>query len=154
MWRGVAIVRRTFTSVAPALPPPTAVAGHRPLLILGIETSCDDTAAAVVDGHTGRVLSDVVVSQINVHKATGGIVPVTAALEHEAALPSVTAMAIERSGVSFGDLTAIAITKGPGLAYCLRAGVRHANQLATLYRLPLLPIHHIEVRVWACRWDG
>ncbi|HEX2644172.1 MAG TPA: tRNA (adenosine(37)-N6)-threonylcarbamoyltransferase complex transferase subunit TsaD, partial [Thermoanaerobaculia bacterium] len=83
-------------------------------LVLGIETSCDDTACALVDG-AGRVLSSVVSSQLAAHRPYGGVVPEIASREHLANWPAVSAEALERAGLAVSDLDLVAATRGPGL---------------------------------------
>ncbi|MEQ8737119.1 MAG: tRNA (adenosine(37)-N6)-threonylcarbamoyltransferase complex transferase subunit TsaD, partial [Hoeflea sp.] len=91
---------------------------NKRLDILGIETSCDETAASVVrrmpDG-TGEILADVVLSQLDLHSAFGGVVPELAARAHVSALDHLVEQALETSGVALGDIAAVAVTAGPGL---------------------------------------
>ena len=111
--------------------------------ILAIDTSCDDTAAAVLENE--RVLSSVVSSQIDVHKEWGGVVPNLARREHEKMIDGVVDVALKRSGLSaFSELTAIAVTYGPGLAPALEVGVRKAKELALEHNLPLIAVNHME----------
>lgn len=111
-------------------------------LILGIETSCDDTGVAVLQND--RVLSSVVSSQIDVHREWGGVVPQLARREHENVIQIVIAAALKRAGVKCSDLSAIAVTYGPGLAPALEVGVRTAKQLAQEHSLPLIAVNHME----------
>jgi N6-L-threonylcarbamoyladenine synthase len=111
-------------------------------LILGIETSCDETAAAVVDGD-GHVLSDVVESQIKSFAAFGGIVPEIAARDHVRALPSVVAHALEVAKVSLSDIAAVAVTSQPGLAGALLVGVSLAKGIAWAHEKPLVFVDHL-----------
>lgn len=112
--------------------------------ILGIETSCDETAAAVVeDGH--RVLSDVVVSQIDIHKAYGGVVPEVAARSHIEAIIPVIDEAIE----DWGEIDAIAVTSTPGLMGSLLIGTLTAKTLALIKNKPLYPVNHVQAHVYA-----
>ncbi|HVA64668.1 MAG TPA: tRNA (adenosine(37)-N6)-threonylcarbamoyltransferase complex transferase subunit TsaD [Terriglobales bacterium] len=112
--------------------------------ILGIETSCDETAAAVVeDGR--RVLANVVLSQVPVHRLYGGVVPELASREHLRGIVPVVRQALEQAGpLRWADLDAIAVTCGPGLAGALLVGLTYAKALALAARLPLLGIHHLE----------
>jgi N6-L-threonylcarbamoyladenine synthase len=84
------------------------------------------------------------IKQVELHKKTGGIIPPVAAREHERALPGVIDAAIAQAGVAWSDIRAIAVTAGPGLAWCLRTGVAQARDLARTHALPLLPTHHLE----------
>lgn len=111
-------------------------------LILGIETSCDETAAAVVeDGR--RVLSNVVSSQIAVHAPYGGVVPELASRHHIENVCPVIEGALAEAGVGFGDCEAVAVTHGPGLVGSLLVGVQAAKGIALAHGLPLVPVHHL-----------
>ena len=116
-------------------------------LVLGIETSCDETAAAVVarapDG-TGRILSNVIRAQWEEHRRYGGVVPEIAARAHVECLDEIVALALREAGAELGDLDAIAVTAGPGLIGGLLVGVTTAEALALVHRLPLVPINHLE----------
>ena len=99
------------------------------MLILGIESSCDETAAAVVrDGR--EILSSVISSQIEMHKPFGGVVPELASREHLEKIEPIVSQALERAGVTLGQIEAIAVTKGPGLIGSLLVGVCYAKALA------------------------
>ncbi|MEI6650897.1 MAG: tRNA (adenosine(37)-N6)-threonylcarbamoyltransferase complex transferase subunit TsaD [Candidatus Moraniibacteriota bacterium] len=119
--------------------------------ILAIETSCDDTAAAVVTlvGGVPVVLSSVVSSQIELHRQYGGVVPALAAREHVKNLVPVIDEALHVSGIGRDDIDAIAVTQGPGLIPALLAGVSAAKALALVWQKPLIGIHHIEGHVYA-----
>jgi len=114
--------------------------------ILGIETSCDETAASVVEDRT-RVLSSVVASQIELHREFGGVVPELAARRHVEAIGVVVSQALEQAGVGWDDLDAIAVTRGPGLIGSLLVGVATAKAIAWQRELPLLAINHLEGHV-------
>ncbi len=118
-----------------------------PLKVLGIETSCDETAAAVVvrggDGG-GRILSDVVRSQIDDHAAFGGVVPEIAARAHVEVLDRLVAEALERSGSALGEVDAVAATAGPGLVGGLIVGLMTGKALARAAGKPLYAINHLE----------
>ncbi|MGE5140624.1 MAG: tRNA (adenosine(37)-N6)-threonylcarbamoyltransferase complex transferase subunit TsaD [Rudaea sp.] len=119
-----------------------------PDLILGIETSCDETAAAVVeDGR--RILSNVVASQAEMHARYGGVFPEVASREHVLKIVPVLSEAVERAGVGWSDLSAVAVTHGPGLAGSLLVGVNTAKGLAFGNNLPLLGINHLEGHIYA-----
>ncbi len=114
--------------------------------ILGIETSCDETAAAVVKN--GRnVLSNVIASQIPLHKKTGGVVPEVAAREHVLKIIPVIDEALKQSGVK--DIDAIAVTQGPGLLSSLIIGMTTAGTLSILKNKPLIPVNHIAGHIYA-----
>ncbi len=116
--------------------------------ILGIETSCDETAAAIVtDGY--RVRSNVISSQISLHQAYGGVVPELAARGQIQAIIPVVEAAIAESGLGWGGIDAIAFTQGPGLAGSLLVGVNTAKTLAMVRNLPLVPVNHLEGHVYA-----
>ncbi len=126
---------------------PSPAAGNgapfeRPL-ILGIETSCDDTACAVVDG-AGRVRSSVVSSQLAVHRPYGGVVPEIASREHLGNWPAVSGEALERAGVAMSDVDAVAATRGPGLVGCLLVGLSLGRAIAFARRRPFHAVHHLE----------
>jgi N6-L-threonylcarbamoyladenine synthase len=110
--------------------------------ILAIETSCDDTSAAVLDGR--RVLSNVTASQDAVHAPYGGVVPELAARCHLETISTVLARALEKSGTPLSAIDAIAVTRGPGLVGSLLVGVSAARGLSLRSGLPLLGIHHLE----------
>jgi N6-L-threonylcarbamoyladenine synthase len=121
--------------------------------ILGIETSCDDTAAAVVeDGRS--IVSNVVASQAEMHATYGGIVPEVAARQHLVTLLPVVTRALEESGVDLSDLDGVAVTHGPGLAGSLLIGVNSAKGLALAKGLPLIGINHLEGHVYAAWLEG
>ncbi len=116
--------------------------------ILGIETSCDETSAAVVKN--GRVVcSNVIASQIDVHKEYGGVVPEIASRKHMEAMSSVVDLAMEQSGLSFENLDAVAVTYGPGLVGALLVGLSYAKGLAYAINKPLIGVHHIEGHICA-----
>jgi N6-L-threonylcarbamoyladenine synthase len=116
--------------------------------VLGIETSCDETAAAVVeDGR--RILSNVVSSQIAVHSPYGGVVPELASRHHIENIAPVVSSAVEQSGVPFEELDAVAVTYGPGLVGSLLVGVQVAKGIALVHGKPLVPVHHIAGHIEA-----
>jgi N6-L-threonylcarbamoyladenine synthase len=117
-------------------------------LILGIESSCDETAAAVVERGT-RTLSSVVASQIKTHARYGGVVPELASREHLRAIVPVVRAALAEAGVALGDLDAIAVTAGPGLAGALLVGITYAKALAYAQGLPLIAVNHLEGHIHA-----
>ena len=117
-------------------------------LILGIESSCDETAAAVVE-HGTRTLSSVVASQIATHAHYGGVVPELASREHLRAIVPVVRAAIAQANITLADLDAIAVTSGPGLAGALLVGVTYAKALAYAQGLPLIAVNHLEGHIHA-----
>jgi N6-L-threonylcarbamoyladenine synthase len=117
-------------------------------LILGIESSCDETAAAVVE-RGARTLSSVVASQIATHATYGGVVPELASREHLRAIVPVVRAALVEAHVSLADLDAIAVTSGPGLAGALLVGITYAKALAFARGLPLIAVNHLEGHIHA-----
>jgi N6-L-threonylcarbamoyladenine synthase len=112
------------------------------VLVLGVETSCDETAAAVVEDGC-RVRANVVASQIATHAQYGGVVPEVASRQHVATIVPVIECAIAEAGVQFGDLDAIAVTAGPGLVGALLVGVETAKALAFALGKPLVAVNHL-----------
>ncbi len=117
-------------------------------LILGIESSCDETAAAVVaKGQDQR--SSIVASQFATHAPWGGVVPELASREHLRNIVPVVQAALDQAGISFGDLAAIAVTEGPGLAGALHVGITYAKALAFALNKPLIAVNHLEGHIHA-----
>jgi N6-L-threonylcarbamoyladenine synthase len=116
--------------------------------ILGIETSCDETAAAVVRSGE-RVLSNVVSSQIATHRPYGGVVPELASREHLRAIVPVVRQALAEAGETFQSVDAIAVTRGPGLAGALLVGISYAKALSYALAKPLIPVNHLEGHIHA-----
>ena len=117
--------------------------------ILAVETSCDETAVAVVDNGR-RIVANVVASQVALHGATGGIVPEVAARAHLRWMIPVFEEARQRAGVrDWSLIEAIAVTEGPGLAGSLLVGITMAKSLAWVHRLPLVPVNHLEGHIYA-----
>lgn len=116
--------------------------------ILGIESSCDETAAAVVEDGS-KILSSVVASQLATHGKYGGVVPELASREHLRAIVPVVRLAMEEAGVRFEDLAAVAVTKGPGLVGSLLVGMTYAKSICFARGLPLIGINHIEGHIHA-----
>lgn len=112
-------------------------------VILGIETSCDETAAALVTGGR-RVLSAPLAAQLDLHAPYGGVVPEIAARAHVERLDLLIAQAMREAGLGFGDLAAVAATAGPGLIGGLMVGLVTAKTLSLVHRLPLLAVNHLE----------
>src|SRR3974377_970300 len=122
--------------------------------ILGIETTCDETAAAVVsrsDDGRGRILSNVVLSQISEHAQFGGVVPETAARAHVEALDRIIAKAMAEAQMSFGALDGIAAAAGPGLIGGIIVGLTTAKAIALAHDKPLLAVNHLEAHALTAR---
>ena len=117
-------------------------------LILGIETSCDETAAAVV-ANGSEVLSNIVSSQIDIHAKYGGVVPEVASRAHVTMMTPVVAEAMSEAGVSPDELTAIAATVGPGLIGSLLIGVSTAKSLSLAWNKPLVAVNHLEAHLYS-----
>ena len=119
-----------------------------PITVLAIETSCDETAAAVIS-ETGaparpwRLRSSIVASQAAIHREWGGVVPELASRQHLRDICGVVDQALETAGVTFGDLGAVAVTQGPGLVGSLLVGVSFAKSIAWTYGIPIVPVHHL-----------
>ena len=120
------------------------------IYVLGIETSCDETAAAVVKNGT-EILSNIVASQMESHKRFGGVVPEIASRHHVEQITLVIEEAMRKADVSFQQLSAIAVTQGPGLVGALLIGVNAAKALAFAHGLPLVGVHHIAGHIYANR---
>ncbi|MEK4027061.1 MULTISPECIES: tRNA (adenosine(37)-N6)-threonylcarbamoyltransferase complex transferase subunit TsaD [Bacillaceae] len=120
------------------------------IYILGLETSCDETAAAIIKN--GReIVSNVVSSQIESHKRFGGVVPEIASRHHVEQITLVLEETLRQADMAFQDLDAIAVTKGPGLVGALLVGVNAAKALAFAHQLPLIGVHHIAGHIYANR---
>jgi len=118
------------------------------MLILGIESSCDETAAAVVeDGR--RVLSNVIASQVEEHRKYGGVVPEIASRRHAEAISGVVRRALDEAGATMDDIDGIAVTYAPGLIGALLVGVSFAKGLALTTGKPLIPVHHLRSHIAA-----
>ncbi|HMJ00091.1 MAG TPA: tRNA (adenosine(37)-N6)-threonylcarbamoyltransferase complex transferase subunit TsaD [Gaiellaceae bacterium] len=115
-------------------------------MILGIETSCDETAAALVT-EDGEILANVVSSQADLHAKYGGVVPEVASRRHLELVTPVVREALEEAGTSLGDIERIAVTRGPGLIGALLVGLSAAKALAWALRLPLVPVDHLHGHV-------
>jgi len=122
------------------------------MIIFAIESSCDDTAAAVIradSSHKLTVLSNVVSSQIEIHALYGGVVPEIASRAHCEAISHVAREAIDTAGITFDDIGAVAVTFAPGLIGSLLVGVSFAKSLASVLGVPLIPVNHIEAHTAA-----
>jgi N6-L-threonylcarbamoyladenine synthase len=116
--------------------------------ILGIETSCDETAAAVVEDGT-KMLSNEIASQVEIHARYGGIVPEVASRQHTLSIIPIIRAAMHKADVGWEDLSAIAVTNGPGLAGSLLTGVNVAKAIALAQNLPLVGVNHLEGHMYA-----
>ncbi len=112
------------------------------MLILALDTSCDETSAAVTYGE--RVLSNVIVSQVEAHRKFGGVEPLVAKREHQKLIGSVVESALDQARVKAADIKAVAVTIGPGLALALEVGVGKAKELVRTYKKPLIAVDHME----------
>jgi len=121
--------------------------GREDIRLLAIETSCDETSAAVTIGRTQRSL--VIASQVETHALYGGVVPEIASRAHVEALPGVVRRALEEAETAPEDLDGVAVTYGPGLVGALLCGVSYAKGFAYRHGLPLVPVHHIEGHISA-----
>lgn len=116
--------------------------------ILAIETSCDETAAAVVENGR-RALSNVVASQVKEHRIYGGVVPEIASRRHAEEIAGITRQALEQAGATLGGIDAVAVTHAPGLIGALLVGVNFAKGLVLSTGLPLIPVHHLKSHIAA-----
>ena len=115
--------------------------------ILAIESSCDETAASVIEN--GKLLSNIVSTQIDVHRKYGGVMPEIASRLHTENISIVIKEAMEVANVKFEELDAVAVTRGPGLIGALHVGLQAAKTIAMLYDIPLIPVHHLAGHIYA-----
>ena len=116
-------------------------------IILGIETSCDETAVSIIqDNESGipKILSNIVSSQFDIHKEFGGVVPELAARSHVEKINLIAKKALEESGINLDKVSAVAATTGPGLIICLSVGLNFAKSLASSLKVPLIGVNHLE----------
>ncbi len=121
--------------------------------VLGIETSCDETAAAVVQNGT-QILSNIIASQVDIHSRYGGIVPEVASRQHLLTMIPIIEDAMSQAQARWSDLDAIAVTNGPGLAGSLLVGVNMAKAIAMAQGLPIIGINHLEAHIYANWLEG
>jgi N6-L-threonylcarbamoyladenine synthase len=121
--------------------------------VLGIESSCDDTGAAVVRSD-GVILGEALASQSHIHEEWGGVVPGLAKTAHEEALDRVIQTALDQAGTTLQDIDAIGVTVGPGLEICLRVGAQRACELAKKFSKPFVGIHHLEAHIMMARLEN
>ena len=119
------------------------------MLVLGLESSCDETSAAVVEGDKRIIRSNIVASQIDVHRLYGGVVPEIASRAHIEAVSRITYEALEKAGVGIGDIDAVAVTANPGLIGALLVGVNFAKSLAYSRKIPLVAVNHVKAHAAA-----
>ena len=120
--------------------------------ILAIESSCDETAVAITD--SGKLLANVVATQIAVHEKFGGVMPEIASRLHLENITVCLQQALDESHIALEDLDAIAVTRGPGLIGCLHVGLQAAKTLAMVYDKPLIPVHHLAGHIYANEYIG
>ena len=118
------------------------------MIVLGIESSCDETAVAIVKDKKD-VLSSIVATQIDAHKEFGGVVPEVASRIHVENISICIEKALQEAGLTMAEIDAVAVTKGPGLIGCLHVGVQAAKTLAFAYHKPLVPVHHLAGHIYA-----
>lgn len=123
------------------------------VLVMGIESSCDDTAVAILKGD-GTIVAQCIASQAAVHAEWGGVVPKLAQEEHAKAIQGTVDACLEKAGITADKLTAVAVTVGPGLALCLLVGIKKAMELSAKFKLLLVRIHHMEGHMMVTRLPG
>jgi len=127
------------------------------MIILGIETSCDETAVAIIGGDTDgdiRILSEHISSQVEIHAEYGGVVPEIASREHLQQLPPMVDKVMHEANLVWHDIESIAVTAGPGLMGALLVGVSWARAAGTVNNIPVIPIHHLEGHLFAPGLSG
>ena len=120
--------------------------------ILAIESSCDETAVAIIDGE--KLLANVIASQVKVHEKYGGVMPEIASRLHAENISVCLKEALEQANMHFEDIDAFAVTRGPGLIGCLHVGLQAAKTLSLLYDKPLIPVHHLAGHIYANEYVG
>ncbi|MGB9594833.1 MAG: tRNA (adenosine(37)-N6)-threonylcarbamoyltransferase complex transferase subunit TsaD, partial [Candidatus Poribacteria bacterium] len=118
------------------------------MLILGIETSCDETASAVVEDGK-KILSNIIASQMDIHSKYGGVVPELASRKHIQNIIPVIQQSLETAGISLDDVDGIAVTQGPGLIGSLLIGISIAKALSYTKKLPIVGVNHIEGHIYS-----
>lgn len=117
--------------------------------VLGIETSCDETAVAIYDASCGKIVAEKVASQVETHARFGGVVPEIASREHLAVLPTMVDEVMQQGGLEWSQIDRIAVTAGPGLMGALLVGVSFARAAGTVNSIPVVPVHHMEGHLFA-----
>ena len=120
------------------------------MIALGIETSCDDTSVAIVDNKC-RIISNIIPSQINIHRKFGGIVPEIASRCHAKIIDQTIEKALNKAGLKLKDLDLIAATAGPGLIGGLIVGLMSGKTIASIYKKPFIAVNHLEAHALTCR---
>lgn len=123
----------------------------KPLTILGIESSCDETSVAIT--RNGKLLSNVVSTQIAVHQKYGGVMPEIASRLHTENITIVLKEALEKAKITLDEVDAFAVTRGPGLIGALHVGLQAAKTLALIYQKPLIPVHHLAAHIYANEFE-
>ncbi|PNW73015.1 hypothetical protein CHLRE_14g615500v5 [Chlamydomonas reinhardtii] len=147
---GRAATALTAVNASGAGPAASASSAAPAAIVLGIESSCDDTGVAVVTSD-GRVLGEAIATQADIHSQWGGVVPNLARDAHAAAIDAVVERALAAAGLRPEQLSAVAVTVGPGLGLCLRVGAAKAREIARAHRLPLVSVHHMEAHALVAR---
>ena len=122
------------------------------MLVLGVESSCDETSVAIYDGE--KILSNVVLSQIDIHKEFGGVVPEVASRHHVRNVSIVFKEALELAGVTANEIDLVAVTEGPGLIGSLLVGITAAKTFAMMYNIPIIGVNHLAGHIYANQIDG
>ena len=122
------------------------------MLVLGVESSCDETSVAIYDGK--KMLSNVVLSQIDIHKEFGGVVPEVASRHHVRNVSIVFKEALELAGVTANDIDLVAVTEGPGLIGSLLVGITAAKTFAMMYDIPIIGVNHLAGHIYANQIEG
>jgi len=119
-------------------------------IILAIESSCDETSAAIIKD--GKLLSNAVSTQISMHQKYGGVMPEIASRLHTENITFVLKEALNEAKLTFDDIDAVAVTRGPGLIGALHVGLQAAKTISLIYNIPLIPIHHLAAHIYACEY--
>ncbi|MDT8375228.1 MAG: tRNA (adenosine(37)-N6)-threonylcarbamoyltransferase complex transferase subunit TsaD [Mariprofundaceae bacterium] len=152
-----AAVQMAEAAILAAVVPETDEVG-KIMRILGIETSCDETAVAIFEGDIasgrGSVLAERIASQIETHARFGGVVPEVASREHLSALPVMVEEVMAEAGCGWGNIDTVAVTAGPGLMGALLVGTSYARALGAVNNVPVIPVHHMEGHLLASGLSG
>jgi len=124
------------------------------MIILGIETSCDETACAIYDDANDRIVAEKIASQVKIHARFGGVVPEIASREHLAVLPGMVQEVMREAALTWSGIDYIAVTAGPGLMGALLVGTSFARAAGLVNNIPVVPIHHLEGHLLAAGLDG
>lgn len=151
--RDAKMPRLTDGDSIPSMPSGSVHADGPDVLVMGIESSCDDTAVAIVKGD-GTIVAQFIASQAAVHSEWGGVVPKLAQEEHAKAIKGTVDACIEKAKINPKDLSAVGVTVGPGLALCLLVGVKKAIEIAAEFQVPLVRVHHMEAHMMMTRVPG